>query len=65
MGVFRKQGWNVLAYPVDFVSPARARLGLRFNILQGLQETSKASHEWVGLIIYWLTGRTMRPFPGP
>ncbi len=65
MGVFRKQLWNVLAYPVDFETPARARLRPRFNILQGLQETSKASHECIGLIIYWLTGRTTAPFPGP
>ena len=65
MGVFRKQDWNVLAYPVDFETPMHARLRLRFNLLQGLQETSKASHECIGLIIYWLTGRTTAPFPGP
>ena len=25
---------------------------------------SKASHEWLGLGVYWLTGRTSAPFPG-
>lgn len=65
VGVFRKQGWNVIAYPVDFEAPSDARLRLRLDLVGGLQEMSKASHEWLGLVVYWLTGRTSAPFPGP
>ena len=65
MGVFRKQGWNVIPYPVDFETPSDARLRLRLDLVGGLQEMSKASHEWLGLVVYWLTGRTSAPFPEP
>lgn len=65
VGVFRKQAWEVIPYPVDFEAPSDARLRLRLDLAKGLQEMSKASHEWLGLVVYWLTGRTSAPFPGP
>ena len=65
MGVFRKQGWNVIPYPVDFETSTDSHFSLRLNLVGGLQEMSKASHEWLGLGVYWLTGRTSAPFPEP
>ena len=65
MGAFRRAGWDVIAYPVDyqtrsthtwiaFQSPQRA-LGL---LNHGL-------HEWLGLLWYWVTDRSNDFFPGP
>jgi hypothetical protein len=31
----------------------------------GLQRSGTAVHEWVGLLIYWLTKRSSGLFPGP
>jgi hypothetical protein len=33
--------------------------------VQGLRRTDIAVREWVGLLAYWLRGRTDRLFPGP
>jgi uncharacterized SAM-binding protein YcdF (DUF218 family) len=63
MGVFRKQGWNVLAYPVDFETSTDSHFSL--DLAKGLQEMSNASHEWLGLFVYWLAGRSYSLFPAP
>jgi hypothetical protein len=31
----------------------------------GLAMTDYAVHEWVGLAVYWLTGKTSELFPAP
>jgi hypothetical protein len=31
----------------------------------GLQRSDTAVHEWVGLVVYWLTKRSSGLFPGP
>ena len=65
MGSFRKLGFHVEAYPVDFSddpnqpdpalmpsSASRAKLG-------------GAIKEWLGLLAYFIVGRTDALFPGP
>jgi hypothetical protein len=34
------------------------------TVSDGLQRTDAAVHEWIGLLVYWLTGRTSELFPG-
>jgi len=65
VGSFRRTGWAVLAYPVDYLTPGRDGLGLRIGLGAGLAELHMASHEWAGLLVYWLLGRSEAPFPGP
>ena len=31
----------------------------------GLRRTDTAAREWVGLLVYWFTGRSSELFPGP
>jgi uncharacterized SAM-binding protein YcdF (DUF218 family) len=64
IGVFRKAGFPVEPYPVDWRT-RRADDGLRpfATIVDGLRQTDTAVHEWVGLAIYWLTGRSSELFP--
>jgi hypothetical protein len=31
----------------------------------GLQRADTAMREWIGLLVYWLTGRSAALFPGP
>jgi hypothetical protein len=34
-------------------------------ISDGLPRSDTAVHEWVGLVVYWLTNRSSELFPGP
>jgi uncharacterized SAM-binding protein YcdF (DUF218 family) len=66
VGVFRKAGFSVEPYPVDWHTlPDADWLRLSRNLLGGLGRLDAAAHEWVGLIAYWLTGRTSELLPGP
>lgn len=65
MGVFRRLGFNVEAYPVDYQT-GRWRGLARFPIpLRNLRLVDQAVHEWLGLLAYRLNGRTAALFPGP
>jgi uncharacterized SAM-binding protein YcdF (DUF218 family) len=66
VGCFRRAGFDVEAYPVDFQTYGPGRL-LTFNgrLSEGLGQTDVAMREWIGLLVYWLTGRTSELFPGP
>jgi uncharacterized SAM-binding protein YcdF (DUF218 family) len=66
IGIFRKAGFAVEPYPVDW------RLGDRSDLLRfsgfftgGLTRIDTASREWMGLIASWITGKTSEFFPGP
>jgi uncharacterized SAM-binding protein YcdF (DUF218 family) len=66
VGIFRKAGFPVEAYPVDWRTRGRADLLRPFGSLaDGLRRTDTAVREWVGLLAYWLTGRTSALFPAP
>lgn len=66
MGVFRRAGFPVEAYPVDWRTRGETDLSTPFEGLAGgLARTDAAAHEWVGLFAYWLTGRTSALYPGP
>src|SRR5215472_9404814 len=67
IGLFRKAGFAVEPYPVDWrvgrsaadiLSPAE-------YAGDGLRRTDTAVREWLGLVAYWLAGRTSALFPGP
>jgi uncharacterized SAM-binding protein YcdF (DUF218 family) len=66
IGVFRRQGFPVEAYPVDWRTVGAAGLVTPFSILSGgLGRVDTAAHEWAGLVAYWLSGETSEFFPGP
>ena len=65
IGVFRKAGWSMVAYPVDYVTPQPVGMPLGFNVARGLGAVDAAAYEWIGLVYYRLTGRSDAWFPGP
>ena len=65
VGSFRKAGWRVTPYPVDYSTRRDAALPLQFNFAYGLGSLSGALHEFVGLYFYWMGGKTDELFPGP
>jgi uncharacterized SAM-binding protein YcdF (DUF218 family) len=66
VGLFRKAGFDVEPYPVDWRMGGRGDL-LRFSNspLEGLVRVDAASREWIGLLAYWMSGKTSELFPGP
>jgi len=66
VGLFRKAGFSVIPYPTDYktlgnkhdweVSPDPATSMANIEI---------ATHEWIGLFVYWLTGKIDALLPGP
>jgi uncharacterized SAM-binding protein YcdF (DUF218 family) len=66
IGLFRKAGFAVEAYPVDWRVGGRGDL-MNFSnaILDGLGRTETAVREWIGLIAYRATGKIDDLLPGP
>jgi uncharacterized SAM-binding protein YcdF (DUF218 family) len=66
IGVFRKAGFDIEAYPVDWRTRGWIDAAEPFDQLSsGLARTDAAMHEWVGLVAYWLSGRSSELLPGP
>ncbi len=65
VGCFRKAGWRVIPYPVDYHYRGDEEFALTFNFGPGLGSLNGGLHEWIGLAAYWLLGRTDALFPGP
>jgi uncharacterized SAM-binding protein YcdF (DUF218 family) len=61
MGVFRKAGFDAIAYPVAYRTPWQ----WDFDPARNLRIFEIAMREWIGLFVYWTTGRIDQPFPGP
>jgi uncharacterized SAM-binding protein YcdF (DUF218 family) len=66
IGVFRKMGFPVEPYPVDWRTRGAADALRPFaTVGDGLRRSDTAVREWVGLAVYWLTGRSSALFPRP
>jgi len=67
VGLFRKAGFEVEAYPVDWRVGTNLRDILSFTPMlnEGLSRTDAGVREWTGLLAYWVTGRIDSVFPGP
>lgn len=67
MGVFEEAGWTgVTAYPVDYRTRGEEDRSLGFSgASKGLRRFDLAFREWVGLLVYRLTGRSTSLFPAP
>jgi uncharacterized SAM-binding protein YcdF (DUF218 family) len=66
VGIFRKAGFSVVAYPVDFRTAGwQDSLRPFASVSDGLRRTDLATREWIGLIVYRLTGKGAALFPAP
>lgn len=66
IGLFRKAGFAVEAFPVDW-RVGNGRDLATFSVLapEGLARTDTGLREWMGLVAYRLAGRTDHLFPAP
>jgi uncharacterized SAM-binding protein YcdF (DUF218 family) len=66
VGAFRKAGFVVDAYPVDYQTVgAQGLWTFSASLMGGIGMMDRAVHEWTALLVYWTTGRISEPFPGP
>jgi uncharacterized SAM-binding protein YcdF (DUF218 family) len=66
VGIFRKAGLEVIAWPADYRSAGSETAGIDIvNPVLNLTTTGVAIREWIGLAIYALTGRSSSFLPGP
>ena len=61
VGIFRRLGWPVVPVPVAFKSDSQHSYFLGDN----LHALDHSVHEWLGLVVYRITGKTDALFPAP
>jgi uncharacterized SAM-binding protein YcdF (DUF218 family) len=65
MGCFRQAGFPVEPWPVDYRTSGRLELVFNAAIPDGLRRLDFIMKEYVGLVVYYLAGRTSALLPGP
>lgn len=67
VGVFEAAGWTgIIPYPVDHRTRGPQDTKRWFvGVAEGLKRTDIAVKEWIGLIVYYATGRSTALFPAP
>jgi uncharacterized SAM-binding protein YcdF (DUF218 family) len=66
VGLFRKAGFAVEPYPVDWRMGLTAALpNFRILSVDGLGYVDTGIREWIGLLAYRIAGKTSEFFPGP
>jgi uncharacterized SAM-binding protein YcdF (DUF218 family) len=66
IAAFRATGFPVEAYPVNWHTRRKDNASELFtSFVGGLAMTDYAVHEWMGLAVYRLTGKTSELFPAP
>ena len=70
VGVFRKVGFPIEPYPVDWQTDGRPQPWWRWLIpargaLRGWANLDEAAKEWIGLVAYRLAGHSDELFPAP
>lgn len=66
VGCFRKAGFDVVAYPVDYRTVGSHDLNSLFPFATfGLSLTDVGVKEWIGLVAYYASGKTSALFPAP
>ncbi len=63
VGIFRKVGWPVIPYPVDHWTEPGNLLEIDLDLAGHLRDLKIATKEWVGLLSYYISGKTSALFP--
>jgi uncharacterized SAM-binding protein YcdF (DUF218 family) len=66
VGIFRRIDFPIVPWPVDYRTAGTPGdfKGLRRASDSG-RDLAIASHEWIGLVAYWVAGKTSALFPAP
>ena len=62
ISIGEKIGWELIPYATDYKLSKKFRWKLSFNFFGNLASFQHSSHEWVGIISYYLMGRSSKIF---
>ena len=65
VGAFRKVGWHVVPYPVDYLTSGHVSAASLPDLGRNLHGFDDATRAWLALISYYATGKSDALFPGP
>jgi len=65
VGCFRRVGFPIEPYPVGWHTDRQGNLALSKALADGLARLDSAAYEWIGLVAYWITGKTEEFLPSP
>lgn len=63
VGIFQKQGWDVIPYPVDHKTKKGHNLRMTYDFAHNLYVLRSVMREWLGLITYRAAGKTSALLP--
>jgi len=63
VGVFCKQQWPVIPYPVDHATSPSNEISLSWALAEHLESLKIGTREWLGLLAYYVTGKTTALLP--
>lgn len=63
VATFRKVGWDVIPYPVDFKSSPPGDRHINFHTEKNLKNLKYAIHEWIGMIAYYYSDKASEIYP--
>lgn len=64
VGLFRKAGFNVIPFPVDYHTPGKYEPLFFIGLKDNLNAWSAGTREWLGMVINFIRGRSDKVFPG-
>ncbi|NRP35759.1 hypothetical protein XMD579_000566 [Marinobacterium sp. xm-d-579] len=64
VGIFEKQGWQVIPYPVDYYTTTTTGFKLDPRLWRNMRDLHTGLREWIGLVVYYLTDKTDQLLPG-
>lgn len=65
IGTFRAAGFDVEAYPVDYRTTGQDAFEPFPSFSSGFGFVDISTREYLGMLMYWMTGRLSEPFPAP
>lgn len=65
MGLFRTAGWNIEAYPVDYLTIPGPQQTFKLSWPGNLSGFNAAVYEYAGLFVSWLRDDSLTLFPAP
>ncbi|MBN1379892.1 MAG: YdcF family protein [Gammaproteobacteria bacterium] len=63
VGIFCQQGWSVIPYPVDHHGGTEFSIRPQWLLSANLNDVIWAIREWLGLVVYYVTGKTNALLP--
>ena len=62
ISVSEKLDWKLIPYPTDFSKKKKFEWTYNYGIFKNLSQFNQAAYEWLGIIIYYYTGRSAKIF---